>query len=408
MSQIAASGNSESSGSFQIKVIVWSEYEHQTPILLQDLNGPCPLIALVNTLLLKNEIDLRNQAFNLVEGQDQYGWQRKYDGINNLKKLLLDEHSNTGSIQLDKLLSQLGDVLLVMLEARNNDFSREHLDNLLKSLPLLHTGLSVNPNLINGSFPSGDLSTTLFELFDLKLRHGWIFNSITEGNAGPATDPDRDILLASVLRELQTFDEIQDFLLYDHHDGTLNGKNEEIYEKQLVLQNWLENNATQLTDYGMKNLDEVLEPEEFVVFFRNNHFSTLYKKDHNDFYTLLTDSSFQKSDSSHKKIVWQSFISVSGNEDLFFTGDFLPVLGDEDSASQDQNYLLIKQLQEEEDEALAKRMQQQYMKNNDKRTELARKSSQNIFSRKEKQKSPPVSNSENKSSQKKKSTCTIV
>ena len=46
---------------FPIKLINWSlDPQNQTiittPILLQEINGPCPLIALCNTLLLNNDI----------------------------------------------------------------------------------------------------------------------------------------------------------------------------------------------------------------------------------------------------------------------------------------------------------------------------------------------------------------
>lgn len=412
MSQFNNPEDAESSNIFQIKVITWSEYEHQTPILLQDLNGPCPLIALVNTLLLKNEIDVRNETFNPVQDEFQVNRQRKFGGINNLKLLLLRDHSNTGSIELSRLLSQLGDILLVMLEVQGNKVSNYDLDNLLKSLPLLHTGLSVNPNLIDGKFPPEDLSTTLFDLFDLKLRHGWYFCP-SFGSSSNSTEPDvgSGVSLEGIFRELQTFDEIQDFLLYEPRNDIQADVRIEIQEKQRMMKVWLDNNPTQLTDAGIKHLNKTLQPEEFIVFFRNNHFSTLYKKDENDFYSLLTDASFDRSDKSYKNIVWQSFISVSGKDDLFFTGGFAPVLGDDESNGNDDDYMLIKQLQEEEDEAIAKQMQQRYNKDETKRKDLAstKKSDKNTANKKEKN-SPPLneSNSSLKTKLKKKSTCIIV
>ena len=412
MSQFNNPEGGESSNIFQIKVITWSEYEHQTPILLQDLNGPCPLIALVNTLLLKNEIDVRNETFNPVQDEYQANRQRKFDGINNLKLLLLKDHSNTGSIDLSRLLSQLGDILLVMLEVHGNKVSNYDLDKLLESLPLLHTGLSVNPNLINGEFPPEDLSTTLFDLFDLKLRHGWYFcpsmdsisNSSEPGVSG-------GVSLESIFRELQTFDEIQDFLLYEPGDDIQEDRRIEIQEKQKMIKVWLDNNPTQLTDVGMKHLNKTLRPEEFIVFFRNNHFSTLYKKAENDFYSLLTDASFDRSDRSYKNIVWQSFISVSGKDDLFFTGDFAPALGDDESNGNDNDYMLIKQLQEEEDEAIAKQMQKRYNKDETKRNDLGstKKSDKNKLNKKDEKSSPPLKESNSlKTKLKKKSTCIIV
>ncbi|CUM56627.1 uncharacterized protein AC631_04404 [Debaryomyces fabryi] len=399
MSQFINPEDAESSNVFQIKVITWSEYEHRTPILLQDLNGPCPLIALVNTLLLKNEIDIRNETFNPIQDEFQVNRQRKSDGINNLKLLLLKDHLNAGSITLTKLLAQLGDILLVMLEVYQNKVSNYNLDNLLKSLPLLHTGLSVNPNLVDGEFPPEDLSTTLFDVFDLKLRHGWYY-SPSSSSILPGVD--NDVSLQGAFRDLQTFDKIQDFLLYEPRNDIQEDLRIEIEEKQRMIKAWLDNNPTQLTDAGMKHLNRTLEAEEFIVFFRNNHFSTLYKKDENDFYTLLTDASFHRTDKSYKDIVWQSFISVSGKDDLFFAGDFVPVLEDIEYSSPDDDYMLIKQLQEEEDEAIAKQMQQRYNKNGDKMKDK--------LTKKDGKQSPPLNKSSNslKTKLKKKSTCIIV
>ena len=46
---------------YKIKYIRWppgSTSPRSVPILLQDLNGPCPLIALVNILLLRGSVSL--------------------------------------------------------------------------------------------------------------------------------------------------------------------------------------------------------------------------------------------------------------------------------------------------------------------------------------------------------------
>ena len=39
----------------------WSENPHSVPILLQDVNGPCPLIAMLNVLLLRGTLSLPNR-----------------------------------------------------------------------------------------------------------------------------------------------------------------------------------------------------------------------------------------------------------------------------------------------------------------------------------------------------------
>jgi len=40
-----------------IHIIKWIEFNHErVPILLQNMNGPCPLLALANILLLKKQV----------------------------------------------------------------------------------------------------------------------------------------------------------------------------------------------------------------------------------------------------------------------------------------------------------------------------------------------------------------
>lgn len=330
---------------FQVKKIQWSDYEHETPILLQDANGPCPLIALVNTLLLQNEIDIRNHQLGLVPDANT----KRIDTIGTLK-LLLQTHSGK-YIGLTKVLGQLGDILLELNNNSGEEDEELSLHKLLNSLPLLHTGLTVNPNIINGEFPENDLSSILFRKFGLNFKHGWIFD---DTDSLEYSDFDG---LADILNNLQTFDKIQDFLLIEA-DGDTKLQN----DKQLITK-WLELNQTQLTKNGLTKLDYTLQTDDFIIFFRNNHFSTLFKRNDNDFYLLITDDAFRSS--SNQKIVWQSLISVSGKDDLFFTGDFIPVFGDETfdiGGASDENVLLAKQLQEEDDQALAKELQQRYNK----------------------------------------------
>ena len=45
----------------------------------------------------------------------------------------------------------------------------------------------------------------------------------------------------------------------------------------LIAESFLEHTASQLTYHGLCELNSHLKDEELCVFFRNNHFSTLYK-----------------------------------------------------------------------------------------------------------------------------------
>lgn len=45
----------------------------------------------------------------------------------------------------------------------------------------------------------------------------------------------------------------------------------------LVIENFLERSASQLTYHGLSELTTSMEDDEIGVLFRNNHFSTIYK-----------------------------------------------------------------------------------------------------------------------------------
>lgn len=46
-----------------------------------------------------------------------------------------------------------------------------------------------------------------------------------------------------------------------------------------LAEQFLNMHATQLTYYGIQNLKEKMSDGQLAVFFRNNHFSTLFKHD---------------------------------------------------------------------------------------------------------------------------------
>lgn len=320
----------ETETTYPVKSITWSQYEQQTPILLQEANGPCPLIALVNTLLLQTDIEARTIQ---LAGQHE-GSSAAALTLSEVEKLrsLLNQHAGD-RVLLAKVLACLGDMLL---ELTNVDPGV--VDRLLQNLPLLHTGLTVNPNLLTGKFPENDLASEIFGAFGLNFLHGWCW----EPEEGPC---------APVFEELQTFDAIQDYLLESSGDDITRSE----------VHTWLLVNGTQLTKNGLQKIDNSMQTDLLAIFFRNNHFCTLYKAEHHDFYLLITDTAFTKT--APAKYVWQSLISVSGSEDLFFTGDFVPIVDGDDynlDPSSHGDMELVRRLQEEEDAALAQQMQTRF------------------------------------------------
>ncbi|KAJ4953186.1 hypothetical protein NE237_030018 [Protea cynaroides] len=87
-------------------------------------------------------------------------------------------------------------------------------------------------------------------------------------------------------------------------------------QKGELIQNFLRNNASQLTIYGLFCLQEGLKERELCVFFRNNHFSTMFKFN-GELYLLATDQGYI----NQPDLVWEKLNEVNGDT-VFMTGSF--------------------------------------------------------------------------------------
>ncbi|XP_040986176.1 ubiquitin carboxyl-terminal hydrolase MINDY-2-like isoform X1 [Juglans microcarpa x Juglans regia] len=83
-----------------------------------------------------------------------------------------------------------------------------------------------------------------------------------------------------------------------------------------LIRNFLKNNASQLTINGLFCLRDGLKERELCVFFRNNHFSTMFKFD-GELYLLATDQGYI----NQPDLVWEKLNEVNGDT-LFMTGNF--------------------------------------------------------------------------------------
>lgn len=83
-----------------------------------------------------------------------------------------------------------------------------------------------------------------------------------------------------------------------------------------LIRTFLENNKSQLTVYGLFRLQEGLKERELCVFFRNNHFSTMFKF-RGELYLLATDQGYI----NQPDLVWEKLNEVNGNT-IFMTSSF--------------------------------------------------------------------------------------
>ncbi|KAK9145090.1 hypothetical protein Sjap_004993 [Stephania japonica] len=91
-------------------------------------------------------------------------------------------------------------------------------------------------------------------------------------------------------------------------------------QKGELIKNFLKSNASQLTVYGYSRsscyLIEGLKERELCVFFRNNHFSTMFKFS-GELYLLATDQGYI----NQPDLVWEKLNEVNGDT-VFMTGNF--------------------------------------------------------------------------------------
>lgn len=316
-----ASGKTET---YQIKNITWHDAGagnnlRKSPILVQNANGPCPLMALVNALTLTTPADAGDAVL-----------------VNTLK--------TREQISLDLLLNAVFDEL--MSERRiTSDQSLPDITELYAFLKGLHTGMNVNPRFVpteeterafkrtslthlhpteRGELIPGTFEDTkemsFYRTFRIPLIHGWLPTQ---------SEP----VYEALKRHAESYEDAQNILFREEElEYKLNstsgaGLSEEeqgIYQDILSIKSFLYTAATQLTPWGLEVITKAMRPGSVAILFRNDHFSTLYRHPQTlQMFALVTDAGY----AGHDEIVWESLVDVNGENSEFFSGDFLVVGG---------------------------------------------------------------------------------
>lgn len=341
------------------------ENPRTSPILVQNANGPCPLVALVNALVLTTPADAADAPLvHTLQSREQ--------------------------ISIDLLLQAVVEELTAS-PRRPSDAVLPDLTELFNFLKGLDTGMNANPRFVPSEERPGFLSSwlahldpserdtyipggfeqtkemELYSTFSIPLIHGWL------------PDPS-DVVYGSMERRAQSYEEAQHILFQEEEleaklenpESGLTPEEQEIYQDILIIKDFLHNSATQLTTMGLEVLRKAVPPGAVAILFRNDHFSTIYKHPETHVLCMLvSDSEF----AGHEGTVWEAFNDVTGRSE-FLSGDFRPVrvahsrdrsssahlsagaLSGRHEASprapsheqEDQDYAMALQLQEEEEE----------------------------------------------------------
>ncbi|KAF7563228.1 hypothetical protein G7046_g935 [Stylonectria norvegica] len=305
---------------YQVKNVRWydssaspSNNSRVSPILIQNANGPCPLVALVNALTLTTPADIPDTSLvQVLRSREQ--------------------------ISLNLLLDAVFDELMSPRRTNSED-ALPDVSDLYAFLQSLHTGMNVNPRFIptpqmvnaykrtslthlhpteRGELIPGTFENTaemsLYAAFSIPLIHGWL--------------PPRSLPAYGALeRRGASYEDVQNLLFQaleldakaDDPETTMHQDEQDLYHDILLIRHFMNTSATQLTPWGIEVIGKAIRPGTFAILFRNDHFSTLYcHPETMQLLTLVTDAGFK----SHDEIVWETLADVNGERTEFLSGDF--------------------------------------------------------------------------------------
>ncbi|KAI4130697.1 MAG: hypothetical protein LQ338_001598 [Usnochroma carphineum] len=313
-----AAAKQQRNETYQIRHVNWFDASsavnlRRSPIMVQNANGPCPLLALVNALVLSTPADTTTALIETLRVREQVSLGLLLDAV------------------IDELMS-----------GRRGDAAQNLPDvsELYAFLVNLHTGMNVNPcfvesaaaptHLMDGPVvepldrsaelrkPGGFEDTPhmrLYSTFAVSLVHGWLPRK-------------NHPVCAALRRSAETYEDAQSLLFAEEDlENKLQSQGLTIDEQRLLediatVKHFLTTSPTQLTDYGLDTITEALKPGAVAILFRNDHFSTLYKQPRSGrIFTLVTDMGY----AGHDEVVWESLVDISGEGSEFFSGDFRPV-----------------------------------------------------------------------------------
>jgi ubiquitin carboxyl-terminal hydrolase MINDY-1/2 len=316
---------------YQIKHFNWFDHHsrklRRSSMLTQNNNGPCPLLALVNALILGAKEESQAALDEALRTREQVT-------LGLIIETLMDE-----------LLSRGFDDVDVMPDV----------DELNHFLMRLRTGMNANPRFVPQSAPAPNLmdadedmlnapqdhrlshetgtfestpDMTLYGAFQVPLVHGWL----PEPGSSAAKAFTRSAQTYEDAQALQFGEEELEYKLTQ--PSGLSSAEENMWQDIRSIKTFFQSYPTQLTPTGLEAVQDSIPPGDFAIMFRNDHFSTIYKHpETGQLFTLITDAGYADRD----EIIWESLIDISGAHNEFFSGDFMPVSHDQPSSQHSES-----------------------------------------------------------------------
>ncbi|KAL3925567.1 MAG: hypothetical protein SGILL_000318 [Bacillariaceae sp.] len=254
-------------------------FKQDYQILLQNENGPCPLLAAANVLLLRQAITLPSNC------------------------------KAAGVITIEELTNLLAEKILT--NHHGTEGSDHHINEVMKIFPNLQYGMDVNPKFTGGpTAVEYTLELNAFDLLSTELVHGWLLDPDAQEHEWVA-DNSYNQLVNVVIQGNDASAALQKNPRCINHDELAS-----IASKGTIIHHFLERSSSQLTQYGLQVLHEYLNEGKMAIFFRNNHYNTLTKHE-GHLFLLVTDFGYADVSS----VVWEKLDVIDGDTE-YVNGDF--------------------------------------------------------------------------------------
>ncbi|NXG02517.1 MINY1 hydrolase, partial [Sakesphorus luctuosus] len=298
--RVAESPRARGAECYCVKWIHWKG--ERTPVITQSENGPCPLLAIMNILLLR----WKASGGSGGRGGRGAGSPRIPAGGapgrgSSLSLFQVKLPPQKEVITAEELMAHLGDCILATQPRETSEGLQlnfqQNINDTMMVLPKLSTGLDVNVRFTGVSDFEYTPECIVFDLLNIPLYHGWL------------VDPQNPDMVQAVGK--LSYNQLVEKII-----TCKQATDSSLVSEGLVAEQFLEATASQLSYHGLCELTAAAREGELGVFFRNNHFSTMTKHQ-GHLYLLVTDQGFLQEEG----VVWESLHTVDGDS-CFCDTDF--------------------------------------------------------------------------------------
>ncbi len=324
-------------------------------IVLQNTNGPCPLIAIVNACALRGTLAPRDFLHHDAAVDDSIG-------TTTTMTTTTGSEEDVGGVHVDGLLRAVSNVIMKRQakDAEDANVQRTCAD-ALEALPSTARGMDVNVKFSTCDGFEYTSAIGIFDACDLMLKHAWVVSAEEHGEATrDAVERASYNALVERLIDLRTrveessrapstatgsVDSTAGVSGSSGKDVVVDGDGDDEYSREraassiagghraadnddesdkiaramhelMIIEDFLDSTRGQLTQTGVAETRDTMRDGAYVIFFRNNHFSVAHKRDE-QLYTLVTDQGY-----IHTDVVWECLGGARDGE--FVTATFTP------------------------------------------------------------------------------------